>query len=550
MKEIFSRINKKEWIFALGIAIILILVTSLPTLYGYLVKPADKFFPALHSQGPGDYNVYYSYIEQVKQGHLLFSDLYTSESHQPFLFNPFWLIIGLFGRFFHLSNILTFQLARIIFIFPFVFALYLITSYFFNEKRLRRYAFLFSIFASGFGGYSIAIVKKIMGTGLNLHYYPMDLWVSEANNFLTIFHSPHFMAATTLIIFVLLFLFLSFTKNNWRYTFWSGFLGLSLIFFHPFHLPNIFLVPLVYIVVVSLREKKIKWSYVFKLVAFVLLIMPAVIYQFMLVIYNPIAAGRADQNICLIVDWGIFLISYGFLLPLAFLGLFSRPKEEKYLFIFIWLFVQLALIFSPLTFQRRLTQGWQIPLTFFSIWGLVMIFRKIGKKWPNINFFANKIYIGVILAFCFCFSQLYVLAENFSLYTDKIYREWPHYVYLDISYKQGFDWLKNNLTANDVILSSTTTGSFIPAFSGLRIYIGHNMETLKWSQKVYEVNQFFSLDLDDSQRREFLEKKNITYIYYSEFEKNLGDFRPQGKNYLESVFQKGELIIYRVISPF
>lgn len=547
MREIFERITKREWLFVLGIAIILAVITSFPTLYGFLVKPADKFFPALHSIGPGDYNVYYSYLEQVKQGHLLFSDLYTSESHSPFLFNPFWLMIGLFGRFFHLSNILTFQLSRIIFIFPFIFTLYLVTSYFFDEIKLRRYAFLFTIFASGLGGFLIVLIRKIMGSGLNLHFYPMDLWVSEGNNFLTIYHSPHFMAATTLILLIFLFLFLSFTKNSWRYATWAGFFGLFLIFFHPFHLPTLVLIPFVYIIVVSVRERKKKWSYLFKLILFIFLISPAVIYQFLILIYNPIAAGRADQNICLTVNFWVFLASYGFLLPLAFFGLFFKPKEEKYLFLLIWFLAQLALIFSPLTFQRRLTQGWQIPLTIFSFWGLFTIFKAMKNRWPSLNFSANRVLIGAILALLFCFSQLYVMAEDLSMYTDKVYREWPHYVYLNIAHKQGFDWLKNHLTAEDVILSSGTTGSFIPAFSGVRVCIGHGTETLKWPQKTEEVNRLFSLDMDDIQRQEFLDTKNVTYIYYSEFEKNLGDFRPQGKNYLEAVFQQGGLTIYRVL---
>ena len=59
MKEILQSINKKEWLFVLIMAFVLILVTTAPTIFGYLIKPENKFFPAVHSMGAGDFNIYY-----------------------------------------------------------------------------------------------------------------------------------------------------------------------------------------------------------------------------------------------------------------------------------------------------------------------------------------------------------------------------------------------------------------------------------------------------------------------------------------------------------
>src|SRR6185436_1298916 len=86
-----------------------------------------------------DYTVYFSYIAQVKAGHYLLANLFTSELQTVFVFNPLWLFIGLCARFFHLAPEVAFHLARLVFTPLLFFALYKFIKLFFKEERMAQW---------------------------------------------------------------------------------------------------------------------------------------------------------------------------------------------------------------------------------------------------------------------------------------------------------------------------------------------------------------------------------------------------------------------------
>ncbi len=546
MKEILQSINKKEWLFVLIMAFVLILVTTAPTIFGYLIKPENKFFPAVHSMGAGDFNIYYSYIDQAKEGKLIFSDLFTSEDHSPFIFNPFWLLVGVGARLFNLSSIAAYQISRILMIIVFSFVLYLFISYFIKKIKLRRYSFFFLIIASGLGGYAMPTIRNIFNNQINLKIYPMDLWVSEGFSFLTIYHSPHFIMSTILIMCSLLFMYHSFYKERWIYTIAAGLMANFLIFFHPFHLPTLLAVVLIYIFVKSFRDWKFYWVYIKKYIVFVFLMLPAILYHFLILIYNPIAAGRAVGNICLTPNWWVVIISYGLILPFAIWGIIKKRKNESYLFIIVWVIVQFILIFSPLTFQRRLTHGLQIPLALLAFVGLYSLYKFIDKK-IKLNRWINSPLIVLVLILFFGFSNLYVLAEDFIYFGDSQYREEPEYIYIDKEYKDAFDWLKQKTPKEAIVLGDHIPSHFTSGFSLRRTYLSHWVETLNFWEKRDKVIMFYQTETGDQWRKDFLKAEKIDYVFYTPFEKRHGEYNPALSNYLSPVFSKGEVIIYEVL---
>jgi hypothetical protein len=543
LSEHIRGINGREWRFVLWITILVILLTTIPFIYGYLTAPANKFFTGLQSLAPGDFNVYYSYLEQVKQGNWIFKDIFTSEQHSAFFFNPFWLIVGLFGKVFDLPNLFTYQFFRIILTPVFLLTLYFFTSLFFKEVFKRKICFIFLIFASGLGMWFSPLIKYQFGNSLTEHYWPMDLWVSESQNFLTICHSPHFILASTLILIIFLLLYFSFEYKKISYLFYAGSANLFLLFFHPFHLPTILSVPLIYIFAISFKEWKIKWDYIFKYIVFIFISMPAILYQGLLFLFNSIAQGKAQQNICLTPVWWIILISYGFLIPLAIYGICkSKGKfDNKKIFLLVWLITQSLLIFSPLIFQRRITQGLQFPLIIFSCLGFFYLYELVRKK--RIVDEYKEIFALIIIIF-FSLSNLYVLAKDLSLFTYSQYKVRPYY--LEKEFKEAFQWLKNNLPDNEIILSSPIIDNFIPGFSGKIVYLGHEIETLNFEEKRKKVTEFFQDNQNDFQKKQFLKKNRIKYIFYDNQGEKIEGFRPQEKDYLKLVFHRAAVSIYQV----
>src|SRR3989338_8802870 len=148
--SILRSISKKEWIFLIAASLFFIITANYVYMVGYWSTPDQRAFLGIHSQTPSDFFVYYSYINQVKNGNYIFYDVFTGASPQTGFFNWFWLAVGLLGKVFNLSAVVTFHAARILLIPPLIIFLYISVSFFFKALLQRAFAFLLS-FASGLG---------------------------------------------------------------------------------------------------------------------------------------------------------------------------------------------------------------------------------------------------------------------------------------------------------------------------------------------------------------------------------------------------------------
>ena len=154
MKTLFNFISRSEWRFVGILTLALLVLTGLPYWYAWLTAPANAVYNGLHALSPGDIPVYYSYINQVKNGQIFLKDLFTSEPQNLGTFNIWWIGVGLLARFFNLSVIAAFQLARLALIPVFMVVAYLFISYFFAAAAERKTALFFLLFSSGLGFYT------------------------------------------------------------------------------------------------------------------------------------------------------------------------------------------------------------------------------------------------------------------------------------------------------------------------------------------------------------------------------------------------------------
>jgi len=245
----------------------------------------------------------------------------------------------------------------------------------------------------------------------------------------------------------------------------------------------------------------------------------------------------------------VTLISYGFLLPLAGLGIYflihcKKYKENIYLFLIVWSIVHFSLLFLPLNFQRRLTEGLHIPLAILSLIGLYYLAEKCGKRlslsWQKLVF-KNNILKVVLFILLFAMSNFYVITRDVYLFKDQ-----NKYFYHPIEKIQAMTWLKNNTDNQAVILSHAYHGNFIPAWSGRHVYAGHSVETPYFSERKNEVTWYFSSNDQLSDRLKFLAENKITHIFYSDLEKEMGDFEPSKAEFLGLVYENELVEIYVV----
>jgi len=139
-------------------------------------------------------------------------------------------------------------------------------------------------------------------------------------------------------------------------------------------------------------------------------------------------------------------------------------------------------------------------------------------------------------------TNLYNIFQEVVLYSNY---STPYYISRE-SY-EAMLWIKNNLSRDQVILAEPVDGNIIPAITANVVYLGHGHQTADWTTKFYKVKKwFFASNRKDQEKKDWLERESINYMFFSQREDNLGSFNPQEKVYLEKVYDNNSVSIYRV----
>ena len=546
--QIFKSVSSREWRFVIFLSLAMILVTTALLIYGYLITPSGQTFTGVHFAAPNDWFVYYSYLEQARQGNFLFKDLFASESHLPVL-NIFWLAVGLAAKIFSLGNIAAFNLARIILVPIFYLVAYLFLAYFFSDAGKRKIAILLLSFSSGLGLFLInRLIQYPFNFANGVFNWPMDLWVPESNTFLTLYYSPHFIAALTLILLTFFLTVLFVENKKLIYSFGAGLSALVLFAFHPFHVLTVLGVIFVYFATLMVKRKKWSWPLLSHYLILSFLSLPAIGYYLYLLKVDWVTQQRAAQNLAFTTPFWITFFSYGLLLLFAVAGIYFLVKQRKFsnksILLIVWVLVQFGLIYFPVNYQRRMTAGLHFPLVILTTIVFFAFYHWLKRQKNQFSrFLFNQRYtLLIILAILLIGSNLFQLATDFFIYTNQ--REFS---YLDNEIIAAAKWLKAVDSGKIIFNSADNIINFIPAYAGRTVYVGHGVETPAFSQKQDEVDWFFGANRDQAVERQFLVDRNVNYIFYGPIEQGLGDYSPAAKPYLQEVYSNSQVKIYQVL---
>lgn len=534
--------RQEKIIVAILIAIFLALFIS-PVVYGKTQE--DKQFSLFNASliYIVDYPVYLSQIEQARQGHIFFKNLYTTEAQNDAIFSPLWLVMGWTGWLTGLSNAMVYWLFHLALIVIFLWLLYLFICWFFDSVAYRLTAYILTIFSSGYGALFLLFNPKVADTGITPDI-PYDYWVHEYNTFFSLFHSP--LAVLSLIFLVLIFyLFLKPPINRQRILI-LGLLGLFLAISHPYDAVTVMTVLGVYLIFARIINKRWDWPRIWAYCLMGLFSALTAVYYLIIFKYNSAIGGWAEQNITPTPSLLMHLLGYGLVFILAVIGaaIVVKNKQEKFYFLLIWGAVILILSYLPTGIQRRFINGWHIDLCLLGALGLIFLTRIIRKKSLTIIVVVSGIFL------------LSLFLTNESLLVATFYRSDHKFLpfMLPRSYEPAGNWLKENVRPEEIILSDTNTALLIPGFSGRLVYAGHMHQTVDSVRKFYQVDEwFFKNNSSDPAKQKFLQQEKIGYVVYSQWDNYLrcpdihsGCYDPEKKNYLEKVYDNQEVQIYRV----
>jgi len=532
-----ARISR-QWMFVLAWSALVVLIANIPYIFGYAVAPSDKLFMG-DARSFIDTNTYIAWMHQAADGHFLFKDIYTTEPHDRMLFHPLFFLLGNVSRLTGLSPLAVHSIARVIFGFALLVFIYVFVSLFIEGNFRRSLAFVLVSLSGGFGW-----LQAFYGSDISSEMWFLTGWV-EGNTFMALYALPLFSASALMLLGVFYLMIKSFESGRISYSIWAGILCFFLVSTHFFDALIVYPVLILYILVkfFLLRDwmRLLSDGKSFGIMFLVSVISP--LYNFWASMVNPVFREHAwEAAITLSPGFIWFVAFFGLLAALCVIGgaavLFDTGDKlfMRRLFLVVWAFSVPLLIYSPISFQRRLIEGVHVPIAILS--AIAILFLSERLRWDPKA--AGAVFLALLIP-----GNFYLLSKDMD-YLRRNADLQSVAGFLDRDIFEALKWLEENTGRDDVVLADYEIGNYVPAISGNTVFIGHSPETLNFWAKWDLVKMFFSGEADDNFRKEFLKGWGIRYVFYSWKEKKIGPFNPYAAAYLRPVFAQKGAHIFRV----
>ncbi len=523
-------VQPKEWLWALTWSVVILVITSLPYLYGALASTPERKFSGF-VVGVEDGHSYLAKMQQGRSGYWLFRLAYTPEPHRAEPFFLFYILLGKIAGLTTLSNMAVFHLSRLVTIPAGLLAFYYFAAYFTEQVRVKQLAWLIFGFTGGLGWLWLGL-----GGPAELGRMPVDLWVPDASFFLTALTYAHLPLAQGLLL-VLSIASLEFVHHGRKQ---AGFVaagcGLMVSLIHPHTLPVISLILGLYILRQHYRQKRELFVKATRLVLITLPALPYLLYVWVVFSRNPAFVAWRWQSLTYSPAPVHYLLGFGFTLVLAAvgLGLIWPQVNPKFHFLQVWSISVPLLVYLPIALQRRFLDGYQAPLAMLAAMGLVWLTEKIHSRFWRTEIVALTL-VGMSLT-----NGLLVMGAIGTI------RQRPNPVFVPTSEVEAAHWLAER-TDQTVVLASYQTGNYLPTVANVRTFVGHGPETIHSAEKQAQVKTFFNEATDETWRLVLLDRFNVGYVYYGPTEQTLGGFTPDRAPYLRQVYNNGPVQIYQVV---
>lgn len=536
-----THIRPAEWRWVTWVALGVLALTSAPYLVGWAASTPERLFGGFVF-AVEDGNSYLAKMRLGARGDWLFHDVYTPEPHEGGLFFLFHLLLGKLAALTGWSLVLTYHLARLVFGFILLLVTYRFIAAFASLRRVRRLAFLLVALSGGLGWLLVAL-----GAGNWLNSPPLDMYLPEGYTFLAVFGFPHLAAARSLLLGGLLFLLRAFERGQARFALAAGVSWLAMGLIVPFYVVIAGVVIIAYLVARFLPPHptvatKASWPLA---VLAGLVAAPVVLYSLIAFSTNPVFRTWSQQNLILSPHPLHYVM--GYLLPalLAVAGAWVVWRKVRHGRLLVaWVVVAPLLVYIPFNLQRRLIEGFQVPLSLLAAYGFYfglapVLWRRTGgggqKRWPLAPHPTS------LFALLVCLSILTPLMLVFGGTRVALARSEP--IFHSASEVAALDWLDAHAPPDALVLSAYETGNYLPARADVRAFLGLGPETVDLPRKRALVAEFYR-----SGQPDVLWAYGVSYVIAGPRERALGNFDLDTAPFLERVYTHGDYTIYRVVA--
>jgi hypothetical protein len=538
-----------EWHFVLIVTVFVLVVTTLPYVYGFLSSPSDRQFMGL-IYNVADHAQYFSWYRDFQANNLI-SNRMTPERTEALFFNLLWWTLARVGLYTGLNYVQVFMIFRLAAAIAFLCMLYYFCSLILDVVWERRIAFLLITFASGLG-WILVFLKHTVTQGELL--FPLDVYKAGTNSFWSVMAYPHFTIANALILAVFALLLIYCDRRQTRYALAAGVVAAVLGWQHVYDLITIYGVLGVFLVLETLRARAVPWHLVKAGLILGLLSIWTPLYALYLTSFDPNwreVLSQFDNAGVFTSDPFHMIILMGFPLLVAvftfdgFTPLKERSRQE--LFIKIWFLTGFVLAYLPVGYQVHLTNLWQVPVGILATLGL---YRRIAPylaetiaKWQGRLGSRERVQRLVTISFVLLCS---ITNAYLWLWRFVDLARHDHSYYLHNDEIAALAWLESNAEPTDVVLSSLEIGQYVPVLTDAHTFLGHWAQTLDYFGKSRLVEEFFSGEADDARRQHIVQEYGVDYVFHGPCEHELGSQALEVSPTVRRVYSSPLVEVYEV----
>jgi len=508
------------------ISTIILAFGSLPTWAGYQAETSELSFRGLYFDTQ-DYAVHISMMEAGRNGETAYQFRFTTEQHKPAYLRLFYIALGHIGKILSLSNETTFDLARWFFGYAALFSLYKLTQRIFKDPFWVWISFVLAVMGSGIGWLQL-ILNWTPGP-----ITPIDFWLIDCYVFFSLSLFPHFAFVTAGMCIIVNVWLEYLTSHRWRSVSLIAVIAFLVQLVNPIALATVDAGLTGATLASWWKTKKVRRDEVLALIILALAQMPMLGYNLAILNNDPIWRQFTTQNKTLSPPVEYYLLGFALFLPFAFIGIinFSKNKSEASAISIFWIISGFILAYSPVLIQRRFLQNITIPFAILAVQGMIRLFETRAAQSPFVQRWQKGVVVLFVLAASFSSIQL---SLGRILYTQSH----PPELYYPANLDDAIDWLRENGQYNDFVLAAEETSQIIAQKTGMRVYLGHEMETLGYENKQLKIQSYFD-DLS------FIAPPEIKWIVYGPYEQMINKSFQPGAD-LEPVYDEQGIKIFKV----
>ncbi len=529
------------WLVWLALAVL----TTLPYVAAALRTPTGYVFSGVLT-AYDDTFTYFAWMRQSADGHLFLCDLFTSEPQPSEFFLPLWNILGLIARVTRIPIPLTFHAVRLLAgLLLLIVARDVAGSVMKSRTRVRYSLWLYAM-SGGLGWLVFALKTRGHLFAATAASGSVDLNLPEALAFRSVFSQVHFAVGGALVCGAVMVFFSALVERKTNRALIAGMLVSLLAVVHPYMVVVVCAVAGVALLALPWlndRSNAARVDYYSSAragVAFGAGTIPGIAYLIYLNRSNEVLREWLRATDTFSPPPWEYALGFGIVGALAVIGFsLMRNRRGRYgRLLLIWALVQAALLYAPVSFQRRFVEGLQLPLSIAASIALFWIARRLNRAARY-----RSLFLAGTIAFASVTNVGFVAGQLIARGAGSGSADPRRYVHADLV--AAFAWLRANSQPDAVLFSSYWTGNLAPSMTGLRVFLGHYAQTLRSDQKGAQVAAFYANNMTSEGARELFAAHRVRYVIYGQFEREISSaFAPP--DWLKLAYRSGDVEIFEV----